>query len=111
MGTLYAHSHAEYFNVIKSSTGYPLIASIINPSVTTLPMVNPTFRIYEMDSQTYELLDFVDYRMDVNKSNKERKAYWYEALRFTEYFNVSSISAYNIDQIIKNSNVALLFIK
>ena len=81
------------------------MASIINPSLTTMPNVNPSFRIYEMDSSSYEITDFIDYRMNVTKSNQERKAYWYEALRFTEYFEVDSMKPEVFNELIKNATV------
>lgn len=103
---MYAHSHNEYFNIVKDNAGNSLLVSVVNPSATTLFNVNPSFRVYEMDPNSYEILDFIDYRLNVTKSNEERKAHWYEALRFTEYFKVPSMSAHTVNHIIQRATVS-----
>ncbi len=49
----------------KESVG----AMFIAPSMTTYKKNNPSFRVYEADSMSFALVNYVQYRMDLKKAN------------------------------------------
>jgi len=80
-----------------------MIINFINPALTTMPMQNPSFRVYEMNSENFNIIDFIDYRLNLTKSNQQRKAFWYKSLRFTEFFNISELNPQNLNLLLQNA--------
>lgn len=60
----FGHSHEDFFNVFYRSNASSLLPqdaiahSFIGPSITPGTRVNPGVRIYEVDPETYEVLDY-----------------------------------------------------
>ncbi len=43
--------------------------TLVSPSATTFGDINPSFRIYYMDKTSYELIDYEQYHLDIQKAN------------------------------------------
>lgn len=43
---------------------------LITPSLTPNYKKNPSFRVYHVDAETYEVLDFDQYRLNLTKYNE-----------------------------------------
>lgn len=72
------HFHACPPLQVKDDSGvYETI--LIAPSVTPFVDQNPSYRIFEMDPNTYKLLDFQQYHMNLTKANG--RAAWGSATR------------------------------
>jgi len=41
------------------------------PSITTFQNQNPSFRVYELDSETFSINNFYQYRMNLDEVNKK----------------------------------------
>jgi sphingomyelin phosphodiesterase len=55
---------------MQSSTGRGLAGVVyIAPSVTPFPNINPSYRIYVMDPNTYEIIDYEQYHLDLSEAN------------------------------------------
>ncbi|MDR3548958.1 MAG: metallophosphoesterase [Candidatus Pacebacteria bacterium] len=89
---MFGHVHEGYFTVMKGQDGGEAGIGHVNPALTTSQFINPSFRVYEMDAETYEMTDYVEYRMNVSEANKFGKARWYRAHRFTEFYGVPDMS-------------------
>ncbi len=95
-GIFSGHTHKDdigpvyrYFNRKKITN-----LNYISPSLTPFPNVQPSFRVYEVDYITKEIIDYVQYRFDLNKSNKEKKPYWFIGYRATQFYNVSDMTQF-----------------
>ncbi len=101
-GQLFSHAHESYFTIMTGASGEPAGIGHINPALTPNPHLNPSFRVYEIDSETYEFLDYVEYRLNVTKANQAGKAEWAPAYRFTTFFGVKDLSLASYRHILKD---------
>jgi sphingomyelin phosphodiesterase len=70
VGQFFGHDHRDQFEVMQSSTGRGLAGVVyIAPSVTPFPNINPSYRIYVMDPNTYEIIDYEQYHLDLSEAN------------------------------------------
>ncbi len=91
--------------MIHSEVSKELAAVIhVNPALTTYPTVNPSFRVYEMDAETFTLVDYVQYRLYIDEANKNGVAEWKQAYRFSEFFKVPSLDYYNFPIVLDKLN-------
>jgi len=95
-GIFSGHTHKDdigpvykYFNKKKITN-----LNYICPSLTPFPNVLPSFRVYEIDSITKEVIDYIQYRFNLDKSNKEKLPYWYIGYRATEFFKVKDMTQF-----------------
>ena len=51
----------------------PIATVFITPSITAFDNASPSFRIFEVDEETLEILDFKAYRADLKKANESNK--------------------------------------
>ena len=106
------HSHEDSFQVIKSEIGADLAGIIhVVPELSTHSRVNPSFRLYEMDADTFTLLDYVQYRLYVDEANKNGVAEWKVAYRFTTFFSVPNLDYYHFPRIVHRMNQDASFFK
>ncbi|CAJ0946364.1 unnamed protein product, partial [Mesorhabditis belari] len=73
---IFGHHHTDTFHVVRDYTGAPFNVAWMAPAVTpwfsTLDGAgsnNPTFRVYQTDDNTGEILDFTTYSLDLEKLN------------------------------------------
>jgi hypothetical protein len=67
------HTHNDQFYSIRSVVdGRPIGTVFAVPSMTTFVDLNPSFRVYEVDDQSFQILDFVQYRLDMAKANLDK---------------------------------------
>eukprot|EP01022_Parablepharisma_sp_SALTPOND_P015628 TRINITY_DN2227_c0_g1_i1.p1 TRINITY_DN2227_c0_g1~~TRINITY_DN2227_c0_g1_i1.p1 ORF type:complete len:592 (-),score=27.80 TRINITY_DN2227_c0_g1_i1:44-1762(-) len=98
-GQFYGHIHADFFFVMRSQLdNSPISVTHLLPALTPSP--NPSFRIYDVDPATYELLDYTQYRLYLDEANKLLKAEWKVAYEFLKYFEVDDMSPQSFEKII-----------
>lgn len=73
MGQFFGHTHFDHFQLIKSLSNPDEYAGVINmsPSLTTFPRLNPSFRIYEIDTQSYQPVNYYTYRLPLSQANAD----------------------------------------
>jgi len=91
-GLFAGHSHEDTFQLMKGiydtkTTGI----TFVHPALTTYRMSNPSFRVYEVDPKTYALIDYIQYRLYIDKADKEDKAVWEVVYRFSESHGVETL--------------------
>ncbi len=64
----------------------------VAPSFTTNNNLNPSFRQYRIDSNTKNIIDYEQYRMNLTSSNEKGEADWYLSHTATELFNVTDLT-------------------
>lgn len=68
VGQLFGHTHQDHFKVVQQN-GKAVSSVLITPSVTTFPHQNPSFRIYSMNSTTFEIIDYEQHFLNLTKAN------------------------------------------
>ena len=72
VGQLFGHTHQDHFKVVQLN-GKAVSSVLITPSVTTFAHQNPSFRVYSMNSTTFEIIDYEQYFLNLTKANSLAK--------------------------------------
>ena len=84
IGQFYGHTHSDEFelffdhdqlNLAKSTKELtelsPVSIAYLAPSMTTFVVTNPGYRIYEVDADTLEVINYHNYFLDLPHANKQ----------------------------------------
>ena len=113
-GYFSGHSHRDELTLVKEYQN-PKKYSVINyicPSLTTYPEYWPSYRIYQADSETKFVSDYIQWRLDLDETNKNNKPLWYISYQASKFYNVTKmddfdkISKANIDENYAKINLA-----
>jgi len=70
-GQFYGHTHHDEFQVNQGFADKTAVGVLwMVPSVTTYSDLHPSFRIYEIDAETNQPVNFYQYRLDLDKWNQ-----------------------------------------
>ena len=96
-GIFSGHTHnddiegvSEYFNKSKI-----IHLNFIAPQLTTYSFKIPSYRIYIIDKETMEIINYEQYRFDLERSNKEEQPHWYLAYNASTFYGVKNMLDYN----------------
>lgn len=68
---LFGHTHNDQLQIVKSYSDNSTVGVVyVAPSFTTFSDLNPSFRIFEVDSDTNTVLNYYQYRLDLDKWNQ-----------------------------------------
>jgi len=91
------HTHNDHINFIKSQDNTHITTQFIGPSMTTYTVATSSFRVYEIDSDTNVVLDYKQYRLDLDKWNKVKdnnaKVTWDLAYSFLDEYKMKDLSS------------------
>eukprot|EP00118_Oscarella_pearsei_P010009 m.59311 g.59311 ORF g.59311 m.59311 type:complete len:554 (+) comp34881_c0_seq1:24-1685(+) len=97
---LFGHTHRDQFQVVHGDNGAdPVGVVLISPPVTTFVDVNPSFRIYLMDPETFELVDYEQYHINLTEANRlaalnrTDEVKWFKAYTAREEYGLPDLSA------------------
>ena len=93
-GYFSGHEHVDYFSAVRAYFEPRPIINInyVAPSLTTNGNVNPSFRQYIIDSNTKNIIDYEQYRLNITDANVKGVANWTLSHKATELFNVSDLT-------------------
>lgn len=95
--SLFGHTHNDEFHLYKVKsrttplTSDNLVSSMITPSFMPDGQ-DPRFRIYYYDKTTKEILDYLQYYVDLDESNNQNQLLVKVDYRFSEEYHQSSIN-------------------
>ena len=96
-GIFSGHTHrddiegiTEYFNKNKT-----IHLNFVAPQLTTYDKKLPSYRIYTIDKETKQVIDYEQFRFNLTKSNDEEKPYWYTSYIASEFYGVKNMLEYN----------------
>ena len=96
-GIFSGHTHrddiqgiTEYFNKNKV-----IHLNYVAPQLTTYSYKLPSYRIYTIDNETKQILNYEQFRFNLSKSNEENKPNWFLAYNATTFYNVTNMLEYN----------------
>ena len=113
-GLFFGHTHTDEFHITRGIySNLPVKVQWVVPSLTTYTDHNPSFRMYEIDSETKQILDFTSYRMNISQANLNPNTppVWDAAYSFKEFYGVKDLTAqsvYNLALNIGNSQALAL---
>lgn len=116
-GMFFGHSHSDSFHINRGVyTNLPTKVQFVSPSITTYTDKNPSFRLYEADTDTKLVTNIYQYRVDLPKANLSpiTNPTWDLAYIFKDLYNVPDMqpsTIYNLAlQISNNQSLALTYL-
>ncbi|ORX92527.1 sphingomyelin phosphodiesterase [Basidiobolus meristosporus CBS 931.73] len=97
-GQFYGHTHYDEFQLFYeygNSTimpNNPINVAYIGPSVTPYEDVNPSFRVYEVDKNTKQVLNHFTYALDLVKVNEQKTPDWQLVYSAKEAYGLKDLS-------------------
>jgi len=117
-GQFFGHTHNDQLQVVRSyADNTPVGVALIAPSFTTYSHLNPSFRIFEMDTETNQVLNYNQYRLDLDKWNNLTNVgpiSWDLAYDFITEYNLPDNTFKSFDSFVErinnDSNVAETYV-
>ena len=97
-GYFSGHTHKDELTLVKEYTN-PKKYSTINyicPGLTTYSQYWPSYRIYIADNYNKNVKDYIQWRLNLDESNKIQKPIWFISYQATKFYNVTSMDDYDI---------------
>lgn len=91
------HTHEDHilFHTESEDKTKVFTQNFCGASLTTYSAYHPSFRVFKIDEDTNQILDYDQYRLDLDKWNKvtdpKAHATWDKVYSFKDYYNVSAI--------------------
>lgn len=93
-GQFFGHTHNDHIYLKKGYFDKDRYTGLVftAPSTTTYSFLNPSFRYFEVDSESYEIKNMYQYRLDLEKANKDKDNLpkFDKVYEFNDLFKVSS---------------------
>ena len=104
-GQFFAHTHFDQITLMKSYFNSSIVTGVnfVAPSLTTYSSVNPSFRVFEVDPETWYMKDLKTYRLDIEKANKNKDLplQLEETLTFNQIYGSKHL--YDYDKILETT--------
>jgi sphingomyelin phosphodiesterase len=91
-GIFEGHQHSDNFHLMYDYNGLPSQISYIPPALVA-GQANPSFRYYSANPDSWDLMDYYQYRMNLTKSNEDNEIEWFLAYQAKEMFTLKDLSA------------------
>jgi sphingomyelin phosphodiesterase len=99
-----AHTHLDHFKFYEAQGAAERLTAVnlIAPSLTTMHDLHPSFRVYHIDVETNQVVDYDQYRLDLDKWNKSPEgthAQWDKVYSFLEHYGLPDMSLASLKQL------------
>jgi sphingomyelin phosphodiesterase len=94
-GQFYGHTHRDHVGFFPSFADKEKLAAyyLISPSLTTYSDKHPEYRVMTIDYDTLQVLDYEQYRLDLNKfTKKEDNAKFELFYKFKETYKIPDMT-------------------
>jgi len=94
-GQFFGHTHVDQFEVVRSyKDETPIGVILVAPSLTTFSYHNPSFRVFEIDTDTNTVLNYDQYFLNLTKwnTNTTGPLEWDINYSFLESYNLPDMS-------------------
>eukprot|EP00658_Telonema_sp_P-2_P025057 TRINITY_DN20090_c0_g1_i12.p1 TRINITY_DN20090_c0_g1~~TRINITY_DN20090_c0_g1_i12.p1 ORF type:complete len:632 (+),score=132.60 TRINITY_DN20090_c0_g1_i12:135-2030(+) len=87
------HAHTSWVTVLndQATETEPVDVTYVSGSGTP-GGGNPTFRVFHYDLETFEILDFDQYWVDMDQANRDGEAVWTKGYSAKEYFGIPDLT-------------------
>jgi sphingomyelin phosphodiesterase len=118
VGQMFGHTHHDEFQLVRpanSSFRAPAVGvQFVAPSLTTYTNINPSFRVFELDPNTFTFLDFEQYRANLDETIQNNGASWDVAYRATDAYGVPDLTPQSmqslVDRFINNNTLFAMYV-
>ncbi|KAI8366663.1 Metallo-dependent phosphatase-like protein [Radiomyces spectabilis] len=73
VGQFFGHTHRDEFQIFyrheRKDAEHAIAVAYLAPSVTPFPRLNPGFRVYEVDNETFEIVDSKTYTANLDQAD------------------------------------------
>ncbi|XP_015834710.2 sphingomyelin phosphodiesterase isoform X1 [Tribolium castaneum] len=103
-GQFVGHTHQDEFYVYYNcSDDTQAVGAAFNGAAVT-PWIesNPSYKIFDVDSKSFNLLDYEEWTFNLTLANSQPSAplEWYKLYRFTEAYGVDNLSPTEVDKLL-----------
>lgn len=108
-GQFYSQKHTDDFTLFHAThDGTPTIPLNVAwnaGSVTSSFAKNPNYRLYTVEPQTFEVIDFDTYSFNLTAANltPDQPPKWYKEYSFRDAFGVSDLSPYTLNKLVNET--------
>ncbi|XP_063217547.1 acid sphingomyelinase-like phosphodiesterase 3b [Bacillus rossius redtenbacheri] len=103
VGQFFGHLHSDSFRIIYADTGRPVswmfIAPALSPRRIPSGANNPGLRLYKFNTDTGQVLDYVQYYLDLVAANQRGQADWQQEYNLTNYYGLGEVSAASLNEL------------
>eukprot|EP00656_Telonema_subtile_P053693 TRINITY_DN7837_c0_g1_i1.p1 TRINITY_DN7837_c0_g1~~TRINITY_DN7837_c0_g1_i1.p1 ORF type:complete len:432 (+),score=82.10 TRINITY_DN7837_c0_g1_i1:235-1530(+) len=93
VASLAGHSHTTWLSVLMDRATHTKPVDVTYVSGSGTPGGgSPTFRVFHYDLETYEIVDYDQYWVDMDKANQDGKAVWVKDHSAKEYYGLTDLS-------------------
>ena len=103
------HSHADYLQLIKgiSDPSQVVGLSFVMPQLGIRTNTHPSFRVYDLQSDNYQFVDYHQYRLYIQEANRDIPK-WRLAYTFKDLYHLDNTTFESIARSIENINVIMI---
>ena len=94
-GQFFGHTHWDHLVLSRTTyTNRPTSVQWIAPSMTTFSDNNPSYRVFQADPVSYEVLNYQQHRINLTDANldTENPPDWFVAYDFLSEYNATSVA-------------------
>ena len=93
-GQFFGHTHNDHIKINRGFfSGEPISVQWITPSMTTYTGLNPSFRQYEADPNTWFPTNYHQYRLNLTNANlNQGPPQWFEAYDFLSEYSLPNMN-------------------
>lgn len=95
----FGHAHDDRFVVFHGTRG-PTALGILAPSLTTYIAHRPAYRIYTVDSQNGNILDYVTFTIDIESSNRLERLIVEQEYSMKDLFQMPNLTPSSYEQLL-----------
>ncbi|CAG2054128.1 unnamed protein product [Timema podura] len=103
VGQFFGHLHSDSFRVVYKNNGRPVswmfIAPAVSPRRTPSGANNPGLRLYKFDTDTGQVLDYVQYYLDLMAANQRDQAEWQPEYNLSSYYGLNEVSPASLNNL------------
>nr|CAD7395749.1 unnamed protein product [Timema cristinae] len=103
VGQFFGHLHSDSFRVVYKNNGRPVSWMFISPAVsprrTPSGANNPGLRLYKFDTDTGQVLDYVQYYLDLMAANQRDQAEWQPEYNLSSYYGLNEVSPASLNNL------------
>ncbi|XP_073978729.1 acid sphingomyelinase-like phosphodiesterase 3b [Rhodnius prolixus] len=104
-GQFFGHLHSDTFRLIYDNIGVPVstifLAPAVTPRRTSSGVNNPALRLYKVDTDTGQVRNYMQFYMDLAKSNEVGEANWSMEYNFTRYYGLEEVSPTELHELVQ----------